>query len=97
MQLLQAIELKQDAMSKPPKPELPPKPEYDARLMTKPPAKLSHEQAIRSLLEDHVEKGLRLSFPDPERWEMAYGKKTDCGNMRMPLRVVLKCAEAIMR
>ncbi len=96
VQLSQAIDLRQEAMSKPKLPERPPKPEYDARLMTKPPAKMSHKDAILDLLQVHISQGLRVDFPDPERWEMAYGKKTDCGNMRMPLRVLLSCAEKIM-
>lgn len=97
LQLCQAIELKQQDMSKRREPPEIPKPEYDARLMTKPPAKMSHEESIKELLKEHVVRGLRLTFPDPERWEMSYGKKTDCGNMRMPLRVVLGCADRLLK
>jgi hypothetical protein len=94
--LIQDIELKTQAMV--PKAKDPiPKPEYDARLMTRPPAKMSTEESILSLLEIHIRQGLRVTFPDPERWEMYYEGRTDTGNMRMPLRVVLGCAERVMR
>lgn len=95
-QLLQAIELKQVALI--PEPAvIPPRPEYDARLMTKPPAKFSQHAELVALLEPHTTAGLHLTFPEPEVWEMSYGKKTDTGSMRVPLRVILKCAEEIMK
>jgi hypothetical protein len=95
VQLIQEIELKQKQML--PKPEVViPKPEYDARLMTKPPAKSSDQDAISDLLKTHVASGLHLSF-DEERWYMKHGKKTDEGTLRMPLRTVLNCADRILR
>ncbi len=94
--LIQEIELKTQQMV--PKTREPiPKPEYDARLMTRPPAKMSTEESIMALLEIHIRQGLRVTFPDPERWEMRFEGRSDCGNMRMPLRHVLGAAERVMR
>ena len=94
VQLAQAIELKQVTMA--PALEVPfVQPSYDARLMTAAPADISDEKSVRELLQPLVDRGLHLSF-DPERWYMAHGKRTDEGTMRMPLRVVLRCAEKLM-
>lgn len=93
-QLIQAIELKQQALIPAPKIEIS-KPEYDARLMTRPPSKRSTQQDIEELLAPYIAKGLRISFDD-ERWYMSYGKRTDEGTLRMPLKIVLKCAEKIL-
>jgi len=75
--LIQAIELKQQTIFTPPAP-LPPKPEYDARLMTKPPNKRSNVVEITEMLAEHIKLGLALSF-DEESWHMACGKKTTQG------------------
>lgn len=94
--LMQAIELKQSALSPVVKHE-PVMPQYDARLMTKPPARKSGVKEIRELLEDHVARGLVLSFNEnEERWMMKIGDRTDEGTIRMPLRVVLHCANKLM-
>lgn len=95
-QLVQAIELKQQAMV-PKVDNTPPRPEYDARLMTKPPSRRSSIDEIKELLVPFVDRGMHLSFPSPDQWHMQFGKKEDTGNIRMPLRVVLKCAERLMR
>lgn len=95
VQLAQAIELKQQAMA----PVMPPPPErpvYDARLMTKPPSRTSSPLEITELLTPYIQRGLTLSM-DEERWYMAWGKRTDEGTLRMPLRHVLDCADRIMR
>jgi hypothetical protein len=95
-QLIQEIELKQGAMVAKADPP-PPRPEYDARLMTKIPARSSDQTTITEILEMHIARGLHISFPEPERWHMQWGKKEDTGTTRMPLRTVLKCAEEIMK
>jgi hypothetical protein len=94
-QLLQAISLKQQALIPEPRLEIP-KPEYDARLMTLPPARRSERSQVEQLLAPFVAKGMHLSF-DEERWYMQHGKKTDEGTMRMPLKTVLHCANKIMQ
>lgn len=95
IQLTQAIELKQQEMV-PDKPEPIPPPQYDARLMMKPPAKRSSQKDIEELLAPHVARGLHLHF-DEERWYMQFDKRTDEGTLRMPLRTVLTCAGKIMK
>lgn len=92
--LIQAIEAKQIGMQ--PEPQIViEKPAYDARLMTRPPARLSDADAITALLNEHVARGLKLSFSD-EQWFMSCGKVTDQGTLRMPLRTVLMCANKVM-
>lgn len=93
-QLVQAIEMKQKAMLPEPKVEIP-RPEYDARLMLKPPSKKSTQEEAEELLAPYIARGLHVTF-EPEWWKMSFGKKTDEGTMRMPLRVLLKCAEKLM-
>lgn len=95
-QLTQDIELKQVAMI--PEPAIViPRPEYDARLMTKPPAKHSNVDDLMDLLKPYIERGMRFKLVDEETWEMACGKVTDTGSLRMPLRVILGCAAKVMR
>lgn len=93
--LAQAIEAKQETIVQPKIP-LPPKPEYDARLMLKRPSIKSSPLEITKLLEEHIKIGLKLRFDD-ERWYLAHGERTDEGTLRMPLRNVLICAENLMR
>lgn len=93
--LAQEIELKQQKMVEPEIP-LPPKPEYDARLMTKPPSRRSSAVEITELLAEHIKRGLKLSFTE-EQWYMACGIKNDQGTIRMPLRHVMECANKVMR
>ncbi len=95
VQLIQAIEMKQQGIAPAPKIEIP-KPAYDARLMTKAPSRKSSQAEIEELLAPFVARGLRLKF-DEERWYMSIGKKTDEGTIRMPLRHVLNCATKIMQ
>jgi hypothetical protein len=92
--LIQAIEAKQLGMM--PKPEVViEKPAYDARLMTRPPSRLSDADAITALLSEHIARGLKLSFSE-EQWFMSCGKVTDQGTLRMPLRTVMQCANKVM-
>lgn len=95
LQLIQAIELRQQDMQPTTAPIIP-KPEYDARLMTRPPAKRSEVEVAEELLAPYVERGLHLRF-DEERWYMSYSGRTDEGTLRMPLRVLMKCADNLMR
>lgn len=94
-QLIQAIELKQQGLAPKPKVEIP-RPEYDARLMTKPPSKKSTQEELEQLLAPYVARGLHVEF-EPEWWKMSFGKKTDEGTMRQPLRIILRCAEKLMQ
>lgn len=96
LQLIQAIEMKQKAMIPAPKIEIP-KPEYDARLMEKPPSKKSHSYEANELLAPYIARGLKFSVIDnDERWQMSFGKRTDEGTMRMPLKILLRCADKVM-
>ena len=94
--LIHEIEIERDGLIPEPTVVIP-KAEYDARLMTRPPSKTSKETDILMLLDGHIKLGLRINFPDAESWEMYAGKKTDCGSMRIPLRVLIACADKMMR
>lgn len=94
--LLQAIQQKQnDSIPSAPPTDIP-KPNYDARLMTKAPASIGSKEDIEQLLQQYVARGLLLTF-DEERWHMSLGQREDEGTLRMPLRTVLMCAEALFK
>jgi hypothetical protein len=92
--LMQEIELKQHEMIPPPL-ELPPRPIYDARLMTESPNAQSDMNGIIDMLEGHIKLGLKLTF-DEESWYMHCGKKSDSGTIRMPLRDIVLCADKVL-
>jgi len=95
IQLIQAIELKQQTLVAP-KPEPIPAPMYNATLMTKPPSKVSDRDKAMELLQPFINRGLHLEFTDTDDWTMRWGKREDSGTLRMPLRVLLGCAQKIM-
>ena len=94
--LIQAIQLRQKEEFTPVQ-QLPPRPEYDARLLTKPPSKSATEEDVLHILDRHIKMGLKVMFPAPHRWHMIYGQKEDTGTTQMPLRVILNCAENVMK
>lgn len=96
MQLIQAIEMQQKGMLPEPKLDIP-KPEYDARLMTKPPAKKLDQVSYDKLLQPYVERGLHFAVDDNgEYWTMSYNKRSDSGTMRMTPNHLLRCAQRVM-
>lgn len=95
--LRQAIQIKQQDFQPKPTYKPPPRPEYDSRLMTRRPTKEIDKDHVEKLLSDHIANGLVLTFPDPDRWHMRYGKKEDTGTCRMPPRVLMNCADRIMK
>ena len=94
-QLKQEIEIKQRSLFAPETP-LPVKPMYDARLMSKPPARISSVSELDVLLEPYKARGLHVHY-DNERWYMQWDKRTDEGPLRMPMRSILKCAETLLK
>lgn len=94
LQLKQAIELKQQDMQPAPKVEIA-KPEYDARLMTKPPARIGNRSELEALLAPYIVRGLHARFDD-ECWYFSFGKKNDSGSLRMPMKTVLWCAGRVL-
>lgn len=94
-QLTQAIEMKQTELVAPII-ELPPRPEYDARLMTKAPSRRSNQDEITEILAPYVKQGLHVKFDD-ECWYLTHGKKNDSGSIRIPLRHILYAAEKVMK
>lgn len=94
--LIQDIELRQQTLAPAPVP-LPPLPDYDARLMTKPPSKRSVPDDVVTLLEPYITRGLRFTIDDnAETWAMQFNKVTDSGTMRMPMRHLLEAARRVM-
>ena len=94
IKLSQEIELKQQKLIPPPV-VLPPRPEYDSRLMTKLPGKRASMDEILDLLEPYIMRGLKITFSE-ETWSMANGIKNDTGTIRMPLKHVLDAARRVM-
>lgn len=94
LQLAQAIEMKQKALIPPPVVAIP-QPEYDARLMTKPPAKKMTAEDAHLWAKEYVSRGMKMEIGD-EMWKISFGKKTDQGTLRMPPRDFLKCCAQVM-
>ena len=96
-ELKQAIELKQTAVVLKEKYVPLPRNEYDSRLMTKRPSdSFTNQEAVKAL-ENHINLGLKITFPEPDRWHMNARGKEDNGTTRMPLRVLLDCADRILK
>lgn len=95
-ELIQAIADKQEALAPKPVIEIP-QPAYDGRLRMRPPSKSSSHDDILKLLEPFTAIGLRVTFPHPEQFHIAFGKKEDTGSIKQPLRVILGCAREVMR
>lgn len=96
VKLTQTIEMKQAALQ--PIPEVViPKPDYDARLMSKPPAKQVDGKWAKELLREYISRGLNFRVDEHgERWYMVSGKKNDEGTMRMRPDTLLSCAKRVM-
>ena len=93
--LRQEIELAKAEHAKPQVQPIP-KPEYDPRIRNLPPAKECSQEIILDYLKPFMDRGLKVSFPEPERWHMIFDKREDSGNIRIPPRVILKCAQRVM-
>lgn len=92
--LIQDIEKKHKELI-PPEKVIIPKPEYDARLMNKPPARMCDKDALLDLLKPYIARGLKVKIED-EMWNFSCGKKQDMGTLRMPLKIALKKAEEVL-
>lgn len=66
------------------------------RLRAIPPSKNLSREAISEALKPYLARGLKLSF-NGDVWEMRRGEKVDTGNVRVPLRVLVGCAEAVLK
>lgn len=71
--------------------------QYDTRLMTKRPARDTGKEYALEILKGYIDKGLQVTFPDPDKWHMYFKGKEDTGTLRMPPRTILKCAKGVMR
>jgi len=69
----------------------------DQRLRTNPPAHNMDQESVTEALQPFIDAGLRLSFPEHDSWQMSFGKKTDSGSLRVPLRVIVGCARGVMK
>jgi hypothetical protein len=56
----------------------------------------SLEEGILSALEKHIERGLNVEFKD-NCFHMRAGSKQDSGTIRQPLKVIVRCADALVR
>lgn len=77
-----------------------PPPSYvpeDARLRTKPPAKESNREMLEQMLSEHIERGLHVTYPGPDLWNMKFGVKEDSGTLRCPPRVIVNAADKLMK
>jgi hypothetical protein len=94
--LIQKIEMHQQSLI--PEPELViPAPAYDARLMSKPPAKRSDRELIEEYLAPYVAMGMHLEFPHEEQWYIRHGKREDSGSVRQKPLAIMRCADRLMK
>lgn len=94
--LAQKIAMVNDAMAAKAPPPIQ-RPEYDPRLRNKPPGKECTQVDMLARLQEHIARGLLVTFPMPEQWHMKRGDKEDTGTMRMPPKVMLDAADRMMR
>jgi hypothetical protein len=64
--------------------------------MTMEPGQAADVDSIQEVLKRHIQRGLKVTFPDPESWHMTHNKRETTGTIRMPLKDVLWCADQIM-
>lgn len=94
VKLRQQIEMRQSDLNPAPKIEVK-QPEYDSRLMLRPPDKHMTAAQAHEWVKEYVAKGLKFRTTE-EQWFMSFDKKNDQGTLRMPPRVLLKCAAQVM-
>lgn len=78
----------------PPVPSMSDEPQ-DQRLRTVPPAYNLSQHAITEAMRPYMDKGIVLTYPTAETWQMNIGKRQDSGSIRVPLRVIIECAKAL--
>jgi hypothetical protein len=93
--LKQKIELRQTEILPPPPIIHVPMPE-DQRLRSKPPAKVSDEAMIRTMLAPYIERGLHVAFTEDGQFHFRHGEKMDTGTLRQPPRSILDCAARVL-
>lgn len=89
VQLVQAIELKQQSFAPAPKIEIP------VHVVTVTDAMECTPEQVKAACKPFTDRGLHLSFTDTQ-WKMKHGKKADEGTLKMPIRIVIKCAQKVM-
>lgn len=57
----------------------------------------SWQGSVKEALQHMIDRGLILSFPTSDQWHMQRDQKSDSGTMKMPLRGIVRCAEAVMK
>lgn len=93
--LKQKIASRQTEILPPPPVVHVPMPE-DQRLRSKPPAKVSDEALLRTMLAPYIERGLHFTVTTDGQFHMRHGEKMDTGTLRQPPRVILGCAAKVM-
>lgn len=95
--LIKAITVKQLSLVKQPKIDPPHRPEYDSSIMLKRPSKVTEQARALELLKGHIDRGLEITFPQPDQWHMRYKSREDTGSLRIPPRVILNCADDLLK
>ena len=95
--LIHLIETKRD-VTVPPAPVLDIPLPNNQLLRTLPPARISREQEIMGFMQPYIDRGLRFTISDDlQTWSMQAGIKTDSGTMRQPPRILIECAEKVLK
>lgn len=91
--LAQFIELKQEAVRED---KTPPATAESLGLVTKLSSRITEASVAEEYMQPFVAKGLSFRT-EGERWYMRRALMTDEGPLRMPLRNIVKCAEAFFK
>ena len=62
---------------------------------TLPSGKMSDKEQLMDLLQPYIKRGLKVVIEE-ETWRFSFGRKSDSGTLRMPLRIALKKAQEIL-
>lgn len=75
-----------------------PKPKHTA-MQRKPidPGVMATPENVKEALKVHVDRGLHIVQLDNEGWYFQRGGKEDCGNMKMPLKQIVRCASKLVQ
>jgi len=52
-------------------------------------------EVLKAALSRHVELGMKFEIDDEGVWSMKRGLKEDSGNLKMPLRLIVRCADNV--
>lgn len=56
----------------------------------------NNQQAIIDALKAYTDRGLIITFPTPDTWQIYCNSRYDSGHLSTPLRIIAECAKALL-